>query len=421
MNYRLNIFGFALSEPLRINKSLNVGLKDQRLALEWVQKNIDFFGGDPGHVTIFGQSSGALSVTLQILAYGGSKPLPFHAGIIESTALEAGSTSNVTIDTFNAVAKLAGCDVDNNPQSDASLECLRSLPFEELLNITITQHDSTADSNDGDTYLPAVDDDFLPLASSELTVKGMFPKVPVIIGWTAQDATFFTHFDIATPSDTRDFIHLFFPDLTNTTLSTLLSLYPSSDFAPDPAANLTTEFYRSAQIFRDILFTCPSFLFGHAMAKKYWADDDSEVPSVYYYEQNQIVSMSGVIPPGLGVVHTAELAYVFGNFSAWNSTGGIHPTPDDFELQRRQSRSWSGFASRGEPTLDDHETLEGWTPAYGGAGDGQFDANLYVVGGQDAGISRLDGNGAKSHVSSQQLRERCEFLNREDVIAELKY
>lgn len=58
MNYRMTIFGFALSEALRSNSSLNAGLRDQRLALEWVRDNIEWFGGDPDRVTIFGQSSG---------------------------------------------------------------------------------------------------------------------------------------------------------------------------------------------------------------------------------------------------------------------------------------------------------------------------------------------------------------------------
>ncbi|KAF5346958.1 hypothetical protein D9758_010114 [Tetrapyrgos nigripes] len=84
MNYRLNIFGFALSEALRETNDLNVGLKDQRLVLEWVKENIGSFGGSPDKVTIFGQSSGALSVTLQILAYGRTKGAPFHSAIMES-------------------------------------------------------------------------------------------------------------------------------------------------------------------------------------------------------------------------------------------------------------------------------------------------------------------------------------------------
>ncbi|KAF9261253.1 alpha/beta-hydrolase [Marasmius fiardii PR-910] len=411
MNYRLNMFGFASSESLRTKRSLNLGLKDQRLALEWIQQNIGYFGGDAERVTIFGQSSGGMSVTHQILAYGGSKPIPFHGGIIESAALWPGSTSNISVDTYNNVTELVGCDVDGNPQSDASLECLRALPMEQLLNVTLTENDQ----NPGDKYLPAVDDDFLPLAASELTRKGLFPKIPIMVGWTQDDTTLYTN-PVNTSSETRDYMQLTFPGLTNTTLTSLLSLYPSSDFTPAP--NYSAEFYRSATIFRDALYICPSFLFGYAMAQKY--QKDNEATSVYYFDHNQTVY--GDVIEGLGVIHTSELAYVFANFDdlIFYFTGDINPTPEDYELQRRQSRSWSTFANRGQPTLDGHETLEGWDPAYGTEG-GMFDASLYVIGGPAAGLSPLDGSGAKPEVARQKLRDRCGFLNSEDVIAQLRY
>ena len=71
MNYRVNVFGFANSSALRTEKSLNSGLLDQRLALEWVQKNIAWFGGNPKNVTVFGQSDGGTGAGLQMTAYGG--------------------------------------------------------------------------------------------------------------------------------------------------------------------------------------------------------------------------------------------------------------------------------------------------------------------------------------------------------------
>ncbi|KAK1225804.1 hypothetical protein PQX77_011253 [Marasmius sp. AFHP31] len=322
MNYRLNIFGFAISDSLRANNSLNVGLKDQRLALEWVQQNIEYFGGDPERMTILGQSSGGLSVANQILAYGGSRPVPFHAAIMQSTALEPGSTSNVTVDSFNDVVRLAGCDFGDSgsPQSSKSLDCLRALPFQTLLNYAISQRDSTADQNFGDIYLPTVDGDFVPLSSSQLTNKGLFPKIPLMIGWTDQDLTILTPPTLNSSSETRTFIGTMFPGLTNDTVSTILELYPSSDFPPNKEAGLSSEFYRSAQIFRDGLLVCPSFLFGHAMARKY--DNGDEVPSVYYYDQNQI-------PPGylgqsaaMGVFHGADAPYA----------GGLRVTEEAIEV-----------------------------------------------------------------------------------------
>lgn len=71
MNYRTSVFGFANSQALRNEKSLNSGLMDQRLALQWVQNNIAAFGGNPKSVTLFGQSDGATGAGLHMTAYGG--------------------------------------------------------------------------------------------------------------------------------------------------------------------------------------------------------------------------------------------------------------------------------------------------------------------------------------------------------------
>jgi carboxylesterase type B len=71
-NYRLSAFGFLSGQEALDAGITNIGFRDQRLALQWVSENIAAFGGSPEKVTIFGESSGAESITAQILAYNGT-------------------------------------------------------------------------------------------------------------------------------------------------------------------------------------------------------------------------------------------------------------------------------------------------------------------------------------------------------------
>jgi carboxylesterase type B len=84
IQYRLGPFGFLSSNAVKADGSANVGLLDQRAALDWVQRHISVFGGDPERVTIIGGSAGGGSVTAQMMLFGGSpgidKP-PFSAAI----------------------------------------------------------------------------------------------------------------------------------------------------------------------------------------------------------------------------------------------------------------------------------------------------------------------------------------------------
>lgn len=82
INYRVGILGFMkLSDPA-LGIAGNAGLKDQVLALKWIKKNIEKFGGDPNNVTIYGQSAGAASVNFHVLS-AASKGL-FHKAIMQS-------------------------------------------------------------------------------------------------------------------------------------------------------------------------------------------------------------------------------------------------------------------------------------------------------------------------------------------------
>ena len=71
--YRLGLLGFLAGEEVKRDGDLNVGLLDQRAALEWIQRHIASFGGDPDQVTIDGESAGGASVIMQMVAFGGTE------------------------------------------------------------------------------------------------------------------------------------------------------------------------------------------------------------------------------------------------------------------------------------------------------------------------------------------------------------
>lgn len=81
IQYRLGAYGFLAGSAVRADGALNAGLLDQRLALEWVQKHVGAFGGDPWQVTIEGGSAGGGSVTYQLMKGGGESDPPFRAAI----------------------------------------------------------------------------------------------------------------------------------------------------------------------------------------------------------------------------------------------------------------------------------------------------------------------------------------------------
>lgn len=96
IQYRLGPLGFLAGDQIAANGSWNGGLLDQRAALDWVQQNIHFFGGDPEKVTIVGGSAGGASASLQMMMYGGSARSLFRAAVLGDLALWKMRCSSLT-------------------------------------------------------------------------------------------------------------------------------------------------------------------------------------------------------------------------------------------------------------------------------------------------------------------------------------
>ncbi len=127
-----------------------------------------------------------LSVGMQIMAYGGSQPVPFHQAICESQALEPGITGSFTADATKAIVDFVGCNVTDS-DSEGTVSCLRSFDMDTLLNASLSTYQFDYAYNLGDIWLPSVDGDFIPAAPSQLIEQGRLANVTTIIGWCQDD------------------------------------------------------------------------------------------------------------------------------------------------------------------------------------------------------------------------------------------
>ena len=156
LNYRLGAFGFFSLGNYQ--SSGNLGIRDQRLALNWVYRNIDNFGGDPSKVTLFGHGAGAESVQLHLISRG-SRGL--FSGIIQQsgTLLTKPDQANTTKDVIRSSSQLAamlGCSTSVDIE-----ECLESVDADEIVDKSLpTADDAVSHGNSTWYWKPILDKEF---------------------------------------------------------------------------------------------------------------------------------------------------------------------------------------------------------------------------------------------------------------------
>jgi carboxylesterase type B len=174
INYRLTIFGFARLAKLEREKSLNVGMRDQRMALEWVRRNIAAFGGDPESVTAFGLSAGGTMTGLQMIAYGGEQGVPFDRAWMMSgpPGTAVNMSSDAAIGHTLAVAERLECAGDD----EELVQCLRQVPMGKLLDVAMEYSVQNFPPAGLFTFIPCVDGDMFSESATEMYRKGKFVK-----------------------------------------------------------------------------------------------------------------------------------------------------------------------------------------------------------------------------------------------------
>jgi carboxylesterase type B len=172
-SYRVNIFGFPNGPGI---PDINLGLLDQRLAVEWVRDNVAGFGGDPKRITIFGESSGGTSVDLYSYAWREYDPIIngiiAQSGTASFTLQLAGSPSNNNeyAAWYAASAKL-GCG--GKEAGAATVDCMRQKSFQEILLAINTDVTNLLSTNFG----PTPDGKLVYYNISTLSKAGKFWKV----------------------------------------------------------------------------------------------------------------------------------------------------------------------------------------------------------------------------------------------------
>lgn len=208
----MTAWGFLGGSTVQRAGLANLGLKDQRLALHWIQENIQAFGGDPSKVTIWGESAGGSAVGYQAQAYGGRDDGLFRAIIAESI-WENRYSSNITQQDlwYAKVLATTGCNA-----SPDSLACLRGLSFN-----TLNQAFNTTPKT---SFGPMVDGDFIPDITSNMLREGHFVRVPLLVGANTDEGTTFGPVGINNDTAFAQYVSSVGPDANNTLI--LETLYP---------------------------------------------------------------------------------------------------------------------------------------------------------------------------------------------------
>ncbi|MCX4985776.1 carboxylesterase/lipase family protein [Streptomyces sp. NBC_00572] len=319
INYRLGQLGYlALPELVRENarRSGSLGLLDQVEALRWTRQNIAAFGGNPGNVTVSGQSAGSGSVCGLLAA-------PSVAGLFHRAVLQSGPCTLIrTPDSPRAAsqarefAEAAGCT-----DQARVVACLRATPADALVEAARTLPTSGPASGDG----------LLPMDPAAAIGSGNWNRVPVLIG--------------STRSESRLFVALSQPRLTEAEYTAqILATYGTA--SPEVLARYPVSAYGSPYLALSAVMTDSSFACHTAWTARLFA---SQVPTfVYEFDDPDSPTLAGAQVPGLDMAnaHSAELAYLH------DFTAGDRPlTPVQTALATRMKRYWGAFARFGTPTV----------------------------------------------------------------------
>ncbi|KAL2061501.1 hypothetical protein VTL71DRAFT_6878 [Oculimacula yallundae] len=367
-NYRVGPYGFLSSKEVQADGDLNNGLLDQRKVLQWVQTNIEQFGGNPNHVTIGGASAGGASVDLHMSAYNGRDDNLFHAAAAESQSFGNQLTISESQYQYDGLVKRVNCSTSTN-----TLKCLRDTPIQILAanNIDIPAPGGTGRKGIF-MWSPVIDGNFTTNYTYNLFSEGKYVKIPSIFGDSTNEGTVFTPAKINTTAEMHGFLKDNFPKLTEDQLARIDELYPKGEQFPGKGSYWRT----AADVYGEMRYNCPGIYISKAIAGK---GEQS-----WNFRWN-VLSPSNAVS-GLGVAHAVTTG------SIW----GISGAPDNALTPTIQAY-WTSFIRSKDPNTYKLAGAPKWETF--GTGDGTRVVFPNKV--KDVAMESVP----------QDQRTRCEFLS----------
>lgn len=292
-NFRMNIFGF----PGAPEATQNLGLLDQYLAVQWVHENIASFGGDPGRITIIGQSSGAVAVSNWAYAF---KDKPLVAGAMSHSGNQFSFPTNtleLAAKNWHNVTGTLGCGT-----SGSTLACMRSsnITFQAILNAV--------------RLVPAVPQNSLARSQPQFQV-------------TQDNVTFFSNAEYLSRVKSGNIARIPYFQINGNHESGFYRISALSQGNTLPESDW--------QVFEQETFTCPSAV------EAYWRTK-AGIPSYRSRNMADWENTRLYNPPSSGAYHGVEIYSVTGNSEL---VSGIAPVEAQVELTEIMQSAWAAFAS----------------------------------------------------------------------------
>ncbi|KAG8886022.1 hypothetical protein FRB98_001498 [Tulasnella sp. 332] len=251
-DYRSNAFGFLASEEVRTAGVANLGLLDQRVALQWVQDNISKFGGDPSKVTVWGHSAGAVSIALHFVANGGDVQNLFRGAIMQSGPIPPIGDLKGGQGDYNFLVTETGC----SGHAD-TLQCLREVPLQMLKAAIDKTRSIWGYTSLASSWLPRVDGSFITENPHDSLTSGRMANLPFIMGTTDDEGSVFAWAsrNITTSAQTEQYLNQnYFPAATMEEVDKVFAFYPD---AYQNSAPWFRQFKRIATFVGDVVFQAP--------------------------------------------------------------------------------------------------------------------------------------------------------------------